>query len=39
MNAVLKSSLSAAMHLDKWQARVQLAACYRIFAMLGCSLR
>ena len=35
MNAVLKSSLSAAMHPDEWQARVQLAACYRIFAMLG----
>ena len=24
-----------AMHSDEWQARVQLAACYRIFAMLG----
>ena len=23
------------MHPDEWQARVQLAACYRIFAMLG----
>ena len=25
----------AACHPDEWQARVQLAACYRIFAMLG----
>lgn len=25
----------AAMHHDEWQARVQLAACYRIFALLG----
>jgi ribulose-5-phosphate 4-epimerase/fuculose-1-phosphate aldolase len=25
----------AAMHPDEWQARVQLAACYRIFDMLG----
>src|ERR1700761_6535930 len=23
------------MHPDEWHARVQLAACYRIFAMLG----
>ncbi|MCJ0765461.1 class II aldolase/adducin family protein [Variovorax sp. CYS-02] len=23
------------MHPDEWQARVQLAACYRVFAMLG----
>ena len=23
------------MHPDEWQARVQLAACYRIFDMLG----
>lgn len=25
----------AAMHPDEWQARVQLAACYRIFDLLG----
>ncbi|MFP5467127.1 MAG: class II aldolase/adducin family protein [Gammaproteobacteria bacterium] len=25
----------ARMHPDEWQARVELAACYRIFAMLG----
>lgn len=31
MNAVLKP----AMHPDEWSARVQLAACYRIFDMLG----
>src|SRR3954468_11458059 len=34
MNAVLKPA-PAAMHPDEWQARVQLAACYRIFDMLG----
>ncbi|MGF6965081.1 ribulose-5-phosphate 4-epimerase/fuculose-1-phosphate aldolase [Paraburkholderia sp. WC7.3g] len=26
---------SATMHADEWQARVQLAACYRIFDLLG----
>ena len=31
MNAVLKSS----MHPDEWKARLELAACYRVFAMLG----
>src|SRR3954469_3321519 len=31
MNAVLKTR----MHPDEWAARVQLAACYRIFDMLG----
>ncbi len=31
MNAVLKP----AMHPDEWKERVQLAACYRVFAMLG----
>ncbi len=31
MNAVLKTTL----HPDEWKARVELAACYRIFAMLG----
>ncbi|HYF20096.1 MAG TPA: class II aldolase/adducin family protein [Ramlibacter sp.] len=33
MNAVLKPS--SAIHPDEWQARVQLAACYRIFDLLG----
>jgi ribulose-5-phosphate 4-epimerase/fuculose-1-phosphate aldolase len=31
MNAVL----NATMHPDEWKARVELAACYRVFAMLG----
>lgn len=31
MNAVLKPT----MHSDEWQMRVELAACYRVFAMLG----
>ena len=35
MNALLKPATSAHMHPDEWQARLQLAACYRIFAMLG----
>jgi ribulose-5-phosphate 4-epimerase/fuculose-1-phosphate aldolase len=34
MNAILKPT-GAAMHADEWQARVQLAACYRIFDLLG----
>lgn len=34
MNAVLKPAASR-FHPDEWQARVELAACYRIFAMLG----
>lgn len=34
MNAVLKSS-PPTMHPDEWKERLQLAACYRIFAMLG----
>jgi len=34
MNAVLKPP-SAGMHPDEWQARVQLAACYRVFDLLG----
>ena len=33
MNAIHKPSSS--MHHDEWKARVQLAACYRVFAMLG----
>ena len=35
MNAVLKSAAPAQLHPDEWQARLQLAACYRIFALLG----
>ena len=34
MNALLKPAI-ASVHPDEWQARVQLAACYRVFAMLG----
>ncbi len=34
MNAVLNPP-PAAMHPDEWQARLELAACYRVFAMLG----
>jgi ribulose-5-phosphate 4-epimerase/fuculose-1-phosphate aldolase len=34
MNAVLKP-VPAHMHPDEWQARLQLASCYRVFAMLG----
>ena len=34
MNAVLNPP-PAAMHVDEWAARLQLAACYRVFAMLG----
>ena len=34
MNTVLQP-VPAAMHPDEWQARLQLAACYRVFAMLG----
>ena len=30
-----RASGTAAMHPDEWQARVQLAACYRVFDMLG----
>ena len=28
-------SLQARVHPDEWQARLELAACYRVFAMLG----
>jgi ribulose-5-phosphate 4-epimerase/fuculose-1-phosphate aldolase len=35
MNAVLQPVARPAMHADEWAARVQLAACYRVFAMLG----
>ena len=34
MNATLKPAATP-VHADEWAARVQLAACYRIFAMLG----
>ena len=33
--SVLTSPAPAGMHADEWQARRELAACYRIFAMLG----
>jgi len=32
MNAILQKT---GMHPDEWKARVELAACYRVFAMLG----
>lgn len=35
MNSTLHMSKPAGMHADEWAARQQLAACYRIFAMLG----
>ena len=35
MNAVLKPQSPAAMHADEWAARLELASCYRVFAMLG----
>ena len=35
MNTMLPSANTAPFHPDEWRARVQLAACYRIFAMLG----
>jgi ribulose-5-phosphate 4-epimerase/fuculose-1-phosphate aldolase len=37
MNAALpdKAELPAGMHADEWAARQELAACYRVFAMLG----
>jgi ribulose-5-phosphate 4-epimerase/fuculose-1-phosphate aldolase len=34
MNAILNPP-PAAMHPEEWAARLQLAACYRVFAMLG----
>ena len=34
MNAILKPA-AANMHPDEWRERLQLAACYRVFAMLG----
>lgn len=35
MNAVLKPATKPGMHPDEWKTRLELAACYRIFAMLG----
>jgi hypothetical protein len=36
MNAALQATTApAGMHADEWGARVELAACYRVFAMLG----
>ena len=35
MNALLKPVPLGTMHADEWAARLELAACYRIFAMLG----
>jgi len=35
MTAKHPSAPPAHMHADEWQARLQLAACYRVFALLG----
>ncbi len=35
MNAILKPTARPGMHPDEWKTRLALAACYRIFAMLG----
>jgi len=35
MNAPLHTSAPAGMHPEEWAARQQLAACYRVFALLG----
>lgn len=35
MGALLHSPAPAAMHADEWAARLELAACYRVFALLG----
>jgi ribulose-5-phosphate 4-epimerase/fuculose-1-phosphate aldolase len=35
MNALQHPSAPAGMHRDEWAARQQLAACYRVFALLG----
>ncbi len=35
MNALHQSEPSARVHPEEWKARVELAACYRVFAMLG----
>ena len=35
MNAVLKPADKPGMHPDEWAVRIELAACYRVFALLG----
>ena len=35
MNILTKLVMPTGIHPDEWDARVQLAACYRVFAMLG----
>jgi len=35
MSALLERSLQAQVHPDEWALRLELAACYRVFAMLG----
>ena len=35
MNAILKPTARPGMHPDEWKTRLELAACYRVFAMLG----
>ena len=35
MSAVLKPAARPGMHADEWAARLELAACYRVFALLG----
>ena len=35
MKALLKPTPLGTMHADEWAGRLELAACYRIFAMLG----
>ena len=35
MNAILKPTVDLRMHPDERAARIELAACYRVFAMLG----
>jgi ribulose-5-phosphate 4-epimerase/fuculose-1-phosphate aldolase len=35
MNAILKPAPQSGMHPDEWAVRLELAACYRVFAMLG----
>ena len=35
MNAILKPTIDLRMHPDERAARIELAACYRVFAMLG----
>ena len=35
MTALIERSLQAQVHPDEWALRLELAACYRVFAMLG----